>query len=224
MGPLIALLIIATVSLLIVRIGSTALMMTGLSWDAASFQAYSAFFGVGFTTKEAELVVNHPLRRRIIRDLILAGNVGLTSALATVVVTFVQQGSAAETISTILLLVGGAVGLIILSKIGILKKGIDWSIHRGLEKTGVLHVLDYDLLLRVQAGYCISEVDIAEDHPFAGRPLGESRPADHGIIVLGITRPDGTFVGTPSRHEIVSPGDTLLIYGTEEHIKPLWKG
>ncbi len=41
-------------------------MMTGLSWDAASFQSYSAFFGVGFTTREAELVVNHPIRRRII--------------------------------------------------------------------------------------------------------------------------------------------------------------
>ncbi|MCB1064424.1 MAG: potassium transporter TrkA, partial [Verrucomicrobiae bacterium] len=67
-----------TVSLVIVRVGSTALMMTGLSWDTASFQSYSAFFGVGFTTKEAELVVDHPIRRRIIRDLILAGNVGLT--------------------------------------------------------------------------------------------------------------------------------------------------
>ncbi|MDZ4851234.1 MAG: hypothetical protein SGI77_18250 [Pirellulaceae bacterium] len=47
----------------------------------------SAFFGVGFTTREAELVVNHPVRRRIIRDLILAGNIGLTSSLATLVAT-----------------------------------------------------------------------------------------------------------------------------------------
>ena len=68
-APVIALLVIALVSLLAVRVGATALMMTGISWDTASFQAYSAFFGVGFTTKEAELVVNHPVRRRIIRDL-----------------------------------------------------------------------------------------------------------------------------------------------------------
>ena len=65
-APVIALLVIALVSLLAVRVAATALMMTGLSWDTASFQAYSAFFGVGFTTKEAELVVNHPVRRRII--------------------------------------------------------------------------------------------------------------------------------------------------------------
>ncbi|MDP4582910.1 MAG: hypothetical protein NWT04_03235, partial [Verrucomicrobiales bacterium] len=80
MGPLLTLLVIVTISLIVVRVGSTALMMTGLSYDTASFQSYSAFFGVGFTTKEAELVVDHPVRRRIIRDLILAGNIGLTSA------------------------------------------------------------------------------------------------------------------------------------------------
>ena len=48
MGSLIALLTIVVISLIIVRIGSQALMMTGLSWDTASFQSYSAFFGVGF--------------------------------------------------------------------------------------------------------------------------------------------------------------------------------
>ncbi len=34
-GPLIALFLIAVVSLLLVRVGATALMMTGLSWDIA---------------------------------------------------------------------------------------------------------------------------------------------------------------------------------------------
>jgi hypothetical protein len=83
-------------------------MMTGLSWDAASFQAYSAFFGVGFTTREAELVVRHPVRRRIIRDLIFAGNVGLTSALATLIVTFVQTSGTKQTLTTMGIILGGA--------------------------------------------------------------------------------------------------------------------
>ena len=46
-APVIALFIIALVSLLVVRVGSTALMMTGISWDTASFQAYSAFSASG---------------------------------------------------------------------------------------------------------------------------------------------------------------------------------
>ena len=88
MGPFLALVVIVLFALLIVRLGSSALQLTGMSQPIAQFQAASAFFGVGFTTKEAELVVDHPVRRRIILHLIVMGNIGLTSALATLLVTF----------------------------------------------------------------------------------------------------------------------------------------
>jgi len=41
-------------------------MMTGMEKKKARFQALSAFAGTGFTTKEAESVVNYPARRKII--------------------------------------------------------------------------------------------------------------------------------------------------------------
>lgn len=91
MGSFLALLVIVLVALMVVKLGSSALQLTGMSQPVALFQAASAFFGVGFTTKEAELVVNHPIRRRIILHLIIAGNIGLTSALATLLVTFIQS-------------------------------------------------------------------------------------------------------------------------------------
>jgi hypothetical protein len=224
MGPLIALLVIATVSLLIVRVGATALMMTGLSWDSASFQSYSAFFGVGFTTREAEHVVNHPIRRRIIRDLILFGNVGLTSALATIIITFLDaKDSFLSLLGSLGLLAGGGLILFLLTKIGVVQRLIDYSIRRALESSSVLRVMDYDLLLHVQSGYCISEIDILEDHPLAGRHLGDSRPADQGIIVLGIHR-HGEFTGTPTRHALIHPGDTLLVYGLEGAVQAFSRG
>ena len=65
-GSLLALLIIVIVSLLIVRIGTNALLLTGMSLQASRFQAASAFFGVGFTTSEAEMVVRHAVRRKIV--------------------------------------------------------------------------------------------------------------------------------------------------------------
>jgi hypothetical protein len=130
---IIAFFVIALVSLIAVRVGSTALMMTGLSYDTASFQAYSAFFGVGFTTREAEMVVNHPVRRRIIRDLILAGNVGLTSALATLVVTLMQSATTARLLMLVGLAILGLISLLMLSKVGsitpssVLWKAPAWS-------------------------------------------------------------------------------------------------
>ena len=67
MYALISLLIVIVVSIIIVRIGAVALEMTGLSRELATFQAQSAFSGVGFTTSESEHVVSHPVRRKIIR-------------------------------------------------------------------------------------------------------------------------------------------------------------
>lgn len=69
-----SLLLVIALSLLFVRVGAIALTMTGISEDVAKFQALSAFSGAGFTTGEAENVVNGPARRRIIAMLIRAGS------------------------------------------------------------------------------------------------------------------------------------------------------
>ena len=220
MGPLIALLVIVAVSLLVVRVAAMALMMTGLSRDTASFQAYSAFFGVGFTTTEAEHVVNHPVRRRIIRDLILLGNIGLSSGLATIIITFINaRESLAQVFLSLACLAVGALLFYLLGRIGVLQKMMDISIRKALEKSRALRIADYETLLRVQSGYCVSEIDILPNNPFAGRKLGESRPADSGVLVLGITR-DKEFIGAPDREEVVEIGDVLLVYGLAKDIKP----
>jgi hypothetical protein len=62
----IAFLTVLALSMLITGLATSALSMTGLSRESARFQARSAFTGTGFTTQEAEKVVNHPVRRRII--------------------------------------------------------------------------------------------------------------------------------------------------------------
>ncbi|MCK4262353.1 hypothetical protein KAX00_04525, partial [bacterium] len=59
---------------LIVRAAAIALMMTGMDEKRARFQALSAFSGTGFTTKEAESIVNHPIRRKIVTWLMILGN------------------------------------------------------------------------------------------------------------------------------------------------------
>ena len=56
------------------------------------------------------------VRRRIIRDLIFAGNVGLTSALATLIVTFVQTSGTKQTLTTMGIIFGGLVVLLVISR------------------------------------------------------------------------------------------------------------
>ncbi|MBX7207735.1 MAG: TrkA C-terminal domain-containing protein [Verrucomicrobiaceae bacterium] len=221
MAPVIALLIIALVSLLAVRVGATALMMTGLSWDTASFQSYSAFFGVGFTTKEAEMVVNHPVRRRIIRDLILVGNVGLTSALATLVVTILQTGSGGNAVLMFSWLIGGLAALFVVSRLSWFQKAVDHLIQRALESTGMVRALDYELLLRIQHGYVVSEIEVLPDTFLAGRTLRDSRPWDRGVVILAIKRDGATRHGIPSRDDLIEAGDVLTAYGKESALQAM---
>ena len=50
----------------------------------------AAFSGVGFTTQESETLMGHSLRRKILSFLMLMGSAGLTSAIATLILTFVS--------------------------------------------------------------------------------------------------------------------------------------
>jgi hypothetical protein len=219
MTAIVSLLVIATVSLLAVRAGTTALMMTGLSWDTASFQSYSAFFGVGFTTREAEMVVNHPVRRRIIRDLILAGNIGVTSAAATLIATMVQNSSGFRPLLIVGRLVVGLGLLLYLTRLSWVERVIDKTIQRTLEKSGLVRVMDYELLLRIQHGYVISEMEILADSKIANQQLRASRPWDHGVVILSIKSNGRDLPGIPNADTILRVGDVVTVYGEEQHIR-----
>ncbi len=227
MAPIIALLVIAAVSMLLIRVGAVALVMTGVSHDTAFFQANSAFFGVGFTTSEAELVVNHPVRRRIILGLIIAGNIGVTSALATVLATVVTKATrddfSLERLAVqVVTLIGGIVVLTLLWRLGVVQRGIDYSIRWALRRFGVVRALDYELLLHVTSGYEIAEVEIDPGSPLIGTTLGETRLRDLGIVVLGIERPQTSqneYVGVPKGTDDLRAGDVLTVYGKEADVK-----
>tara|TARA_R110000850_G_scaffold5310_1_gene22227 strand:- start:277 stop:963 length:687 start_codon:yes stop_codon:yes gene_type:complete len=211
--------VIASLSLLAVRMGSLALMKTGLSADAANFQSYSAFFGVGFTTKEAELVVNHPIRRRIIRDLILVGNLGLMSGAATMISTVV----AADDSITVFWMLGVIVVMLfsfkVLGRIRFLQRLLDRAIRFTLSRAGMVRAFDYELLLRVRDGYCVSEVELLEDNPYADKSLKETRPADGGLIVLGIEKSDGSYIGAPGPDDMLNVGDVVTVYGSVDAVE-----
>ena len=76
--------IVVVASFIIVRIGAIAFQLTGLEWSLAKFQSLSCFSGTGFTTREAELVTGHPQRRRIATILIVLGNAGFITMIASI--------------------------------------------------------------------------------------------------------------------------------------------
>jgi len=105
------LLIAILVSFIIVRIGGFALQLTGIEPDVARFQALSAFSGTGFTTREAERVVGNRTRRRIVTILIILGNAGTVTVIATLVASFTQVEGYMWFFIRLAIIIGGIFGL-----------------------------------------------------------------------------------------------------------------
>jgi hypothetical protein len=121
------LLIAILVSFIVVRIGGFALQLTGIEPEVARFQALSAFSGTGFTTREAERVVGHKIRRRIVTILIILGNAGMVTVIATLVASFTQVSGYTWFFIRLAIIVGGIFGLyqlIIRSNVG--QRILDW--------------------------------------------------------------------------------------------------
>jgi len=221
MVALISLLVVVVISMITVHVGAVALVMTGLSRDVAAFQAQSAFSGVGFTTGESESLVTHPVRRRILRILMLLGNAGLTSAMATLILTFVGDVTKKGMVLRFGVI---AVALLILWWIAS-SQTIDRLITRltraALARWTSLRIYDYERLLQVGRGYGIVQINVEEGDWVAGRTLQETELNREGILVLGIHRADGGYVGSPMGRTRIEPGDALTCYGPEETVYAL---
>ncbi|MEO2152106.1 MAG: TrkA C-terminal domain-containing protein [Thermococcus sp.] len=218
MIALISLILVITLSLIIVRIGATALEMTGLSKEVASFQAQSAFSGTGFTTSESEYVVSHPVRRKIIRILIFLGSAGITSAIATLVLTFVGKSRSEATGSLIILALSlGTLYVVFTSKRveRWMKKWIRRFLQRAFPQ---LRVYDYTQLLGITHGYSISQIKVKRNSWLANRTLRELELDKEGILILGIyrkTEKGEIYIGAPRGDTLIKPGDVLICYGPE---------
>jgi TrkA-C domain len=219
MVALVSVLAIVLLSLLITRVATVALTLTGMSSESARFQARSALTGVGFTTSEAEDVVLHPVRRRIVGGLMLLGSAGLVTAVSSLILSFGGAHNQQRVMRGVILVIGLAI-LWAISRSAWVDRRLSAVIGRVLRWRG-LHVRDYARLLALQSDWAVSELVVEDDDWIAGRTLAELKLRDERIDVLGIQRHDGEYIGVPHGDRRVDPGDTLVLYSTEERLEEL---
>ena len=212
---------VVVLSLLVTRTASVALTYTGLSEDAARFQARSAFSGVGYTTSEAESLVNHPVRRRIVMVLMMIGNAGLVTAISTLILSFVDRGDQEAMWIRIPVLLGGVVLILGLARVPWVDRGIHRLIEKALRKWTDLDARDYAQLLSLSGTYGVSEMAIAKDDWLAHKTIAESAIDQEGIAILGIHREGGTYLGVPGRDTQIEPGDRVILYGCATQLAEL---
>ena len=224
MAPLISLIVIFTLSILITKIATEALIHTGLSKEAAKFQARSAFTGVGYTTSEAENIVRHPVRRRIILSLMFIGNVGIISAIASLMLTFINTNKEGVADYWRLLII--AISMILLwliTRSKLIERLVVKVINKALEKFTNLNVRDYVELLELTNEYEITVLKVNEGDWLEEKGLKELNLRQEGINLIGIRRKNGKYIGTPHGETRILTGDNLIIYGREKNLKNLEK-
>jgi hypothetical protein len=226
-------LIVLSISFIAVRIGAIAFELTGLEWSLAKFQALSCFSGTGFTTKESELVVGNPQRRRIASMLIILGNAGLVTMIATFAnslrpdtlmpkfkVPFLDLFFPAQLIPWINLVVI-ILAIYISYKVftrSTLAKKITEFLRKNIIKREIIVPVSFEEVTLFTGGYGVSSIDIDKDSPVLEKTLAQSDLRKMDINVLAIERGD-EMIANPSSDTKILLEDKLICFGRSEAIK-----
>jgi hypothetical protein len=201
----------------VVRAAAIALMLTGLDKKRAVFQALSAFTGTGFTTREAEKVINHPIRRKIISWLMILGNAGIVSLIISATSSLVTSKGYNLPINVFILLLG----ILLIYKI-VTYKGfiIKWEsfIENKLAKSSYFEEETVEDLLHLLEGYGLVRVSIKKESPVAGILFSECKLCHEDFVVLGIER-GKKWIPVPKPNEKIKEGDKIVIYGDLRSLK-----
>jgi hypothetical protein len=210
-------LVVAVLSMAFTQIAAGALIATGLPPEVASFQARSAFSGAGFTTTEAENVVNHPARRRIIGTTMFAGNLGTPTLVVTVLVGLLAPGPGNTTERTLVILSGLAfIFLLVANKPA--QRYLARVGQRQARKRLLPHLEDRTIeLYAVDDDFIVGSVRVADDPEPTVRSLRGMDEALPQVTVLGVRHGD-SFLGASPVDLDLDAGDEIIVYGRREDI------
>jgi hypothetical protein len=215
----ILLIVFICISYLIVRIGAIALEMTGMERSRARFQALSAFSGTGFTTREAESVVSHPRRRKIVTYLMILGNAGIVSVIATFVLSLKETGVFRPSLNLVIIIVS----IFILYRIASQRKfaqKLTKRIRELLKEKLHFEKVYVEELLQQADGYGIARIIVAKKSKVAGSTLSKSGFTERDLIVLSIER-DKEVIHVPGAEATIRVGDRLICYGKLDNLTGL---
>jgi hypothetical protein len=222
------------IAFIAVRIGAVAFELTGLEWSLAKFQAISCFTGTGFTTKESELIASNPQRRRIASVLMVLGNIGLVTLIA----TFANSLRPTMTLTIPFLKTVVPAGLlpwvnfvliIVLSYLIYrlfthtkFSRRLTNRMRQAIIKKDIVTKVSFEELVVATGGYGISNIEIIENTPILNKSLRETDLRIHDISVLAIEK-ENTIIPNPSPDMKIILGDKLVCFGKLDTIKREFK-
>lgn len=190
--------------------GSIALEVTGMERSKARFQTLSAITGTGFTTSEAESVVNHPQRRKIVARLIVFGTTGLMGTIVALIL-FIRVGLE---VPSLFIIIGMAVAfsiILLIIKLGVISK-ITNNIVRRLHRQKLVNHLHIEEVVHKTGYYGVIRFSVGKQTSETNLTIRNTRLGEQGLTILAIER-NNTAIPFPENEETLLAGDYLLCYG-----------
>ena len=201
----------------VVRVATVILKLTGLDEKTAYFQAISAFTGTGFTTREAETILEQETRRKTVIVLMVLGKVGIVSVIGGLFLSFGKDNLSADLWKALIILSFMLV-LYLVTASKPFSRVLTRFIEKGVIAGGIVKQRTLEELFRLPKGYGIAQLNITKDTEEKGLTLAKAGFSSKDILVLSIER-DSQLISFPHAEDVIQEGDKLLCYGLLKTIK-----
>ncbi|MCM3684300.1 TrkA C-terminal domain-containing protein [Mesobacillus subterraneus] len=202
----------------VIEINTSIFVATGLDKKIAKFQVISMLTGTGFTTGESELIIDHPVRRRLGAFLILFGAFSLAVIISAISQLLSDNFFALE----IAYIAGGLVVLLFLLRAPFTQNFMSKKMKSEMEENYELADLPIRDVLLMDDEDEVREVSIVEDSPFSGKTFDEIIAREDDLMLLFIKRGD-INIRNKSYDTKLEPGDRLVLYGNNPLIDKKFK-
>ncbi|WP_080848456.1 cation:proton antiporter regulatory subunit [Cytobacillus gottheilii] len=199
--------------LMVIEISTLLFSYTGLKKQISRFQVISMMTGTGFTTKESELIIDHPIRRRICGFLILFGAFSLA-----VIISAISNLLADDFYTSRVAIVAALLVLFLfIIKMPKVKKSAMQKFNTELEEKYELKDMPMKDVFLIDGNHSLAEMTIKDSSVYQDKPLSDFLQK-YDLTVLFIKRGE-EIIRNDLTNVHLNEGDLLYLYGDEQAIE-----
>lgn len=198
---------------IVIEMATTFLCLTGLSREVSRYQAISMLTNTGFTTDEAKLILEHPIRRKISAFLILFGAFSLAVVIS-ILSTYLSDDLKIPEMAALVVLFSVFLLLLKTKRVtNVLKKKFSSEMkdHYDPEELPINEVL------YVNEDDYFTDIPIQEGSSYIGKKLADMFSENEDVHLLFIKRGEEA-IRKNLDEEHVQEGDLFFVYGSKKEM------
>ncbi|MGG5252272.1 TrkA C-terminal domain-containing protein [Neobacillus sp. SM06] len=204
--------------LAVIEINVVLFTLTGLDHRISRFQVISMLTGTGFTTGESELIIQHPIRRKLGAFLILFGAFSLAVIISSIS-NMLSKNLFTKEIASI---AGILIVLMLILKLPSLQKKLASRFEGEIKKAYDLKDLPIRDVFLNEEEDCFAEISIHPSSFLIGKTLSDLFEGEMDLNILFIKHGDIQIRQKRQSTELQA-GDLLIVYGNKPLIHKKFK-